>query len=108
MANFMSVPLQRGVCGQWLIAKNHAAMTGPRGGRAPGCGGGAPGTGAGDAPYSGWYKYRPWFIAYPLGALPARIWRPVAPTVALYGASSLPAATLLAPPAGVAQGLRAA
>jgi len=41
------------VSDQWLIAKNHAPMTGPRGGRAPGCGGGAPGAGAGAGPYSG-------------------------------------------------------
>jgi len=41
---------------QWLIAKNHAAMIGPRGGRPPAAGGGDPGAGGGGGPYSGWKR----------------------------------------------------
>src|SRR3989442_13428638 len=101
MANFMSVPLQRGVCGQWLIAKNHAAMTGPRGGRAPGCGGGAPGAGAGAGPYSGWNRYATCFTGSTLIVLAPRIVATVVTTVYLSGASSCTTVTLLSRPAGM-------
>src|SRR5207302_9112919 len=51
--------LHRALAGanQWLIAKNHAAITGPRGPRPPGAGGADPDAGAGAGPYSGWNRY---------------------------------------------------
>src|SRR2546425_7992556 len=103
MANFMSVPLQRGVCGQWLIAKNHAPMTGPRGGRAPGCGGGAPGAGAeaGAGPYSGWNRQATWFSGSTLMVLAPRMVATVATTLYLSGVSSCTTVTLLSRPAGM-------
>src|SRR5258706_9689989 len=53
-ADAQTVPSNVTVLYQWLIAKNHAPMTGPRAGRCPGCGGGAS---AGGGPYSGWNRY---------------------------------------------------
>src|SRR5258706_14540161 len=57
-ADAQTVPSNVTVLYQWLIAKNHAPMTGPRAGRCPGCGGGAS---AGGGPDPGWNRYATWF-----------------------------------------------
>src|SRR2546430_16821072 len=84
---------------QWLIAKNQAAITGPRGPRPPAAGGGDPRAGGGAGAASGWNRGATWFICSTLMVFAARIVAPAAPTGDPSGPSRGATAALLLRPA---------